>query len=98
VEVTIESMHVANTTDSGADDDGEFEISALIEIRSGPWCSPAARAGAVQLPTAGSTLRQMLYAVAALLCVGDTSLSITVIVLLEVNSVVAQPIGPLNRF
>lgn len=40
----------------------------------------------------------MLYAVAALLCVGDTSLSITVIVLLEVNSVVAQPIGPLNRF
>ncbi len=30
VKVTIESMHVANTTDSGLDDDGEFEISALI--------------------------------------------------------------------
>lgn len=30
VKVTIEGMHVANTTDSGLDDDGEFEISSLI--------------------------------------------------------------------
>ncbi len=30
LKVTIEGFHVANTTDGGLDDDGEFEISSLI--------------------------------------------------------------------
>jgi uncharacterized membrane protein len=41
---------------------------------------------------------QSLYAVACLLCVINTYLSIGCLVVLQVNSVVAPPIGRLNRF
>jgi uncharacterized membrane protein len=41
---------------------------------------------------------QLLYAGAILLCVVNTYLAITVLVLLQLNSVIVPRIGPLNRF
>jgi len=41
---------------------------------------------------------QLLYAGACLLCVVNTYLAITVLVLLQLNSVIVPPIPLLNRF
>jgi hypothetical protein len=41
---------------------------------------------------------QLLYAFGALLCIFNTTVSIAFIVLLELNSVIAPHIWPLDRF
>jgi uncharacterized membrane protein len=80
-----------------------FSLGLLLYI-SLEYASRAGLLTAEATPEVGAASKrrivvyQILYAVAAVLCVFNTYLAIAVLVLLQLNSVIVPRIGPLNRF